>query len=103
MKYVGQLTQSAVLFILLAAGAMVSQAQSNTIYGHVYDAQNRLPVPDLYVELQNQLGLTLGRSKTDSAGRFFFGRLSSSKLNRSSSTSGPSTTSKPMPVNTFRS
>lgn len=81
MKPCGRLIQSLVLFFLIAAAAASAAAQNNSINGRVYDAQTRQMVPDLYVELQDQLGITLLRSKTDSAGRFFFGRLSSGDFN----------------------
>lgn len=81
MKPYGRLIKSVVLFFLIAAAGTVAAAQNNSINGRVYDAQTRQMVPDLYVELQDQLGLTLGRSRTDSAGRFFFGRLSSGDFN----------------------
>lgn len=71
----GRLTKSVVLVFLTAFGVTIAAAQNNSINGHVYDAQTRALVSDLYVELQDQIGLTLGRTKTDSAGRFFFGRL----------------------------
>ncbi len=81
MKPCGRFIKSVVLFFLIAAGATIAAAQNNSINGRVYDAQTRQLLPDLYVELQDQLGLTLGRSKTDSAGRFFFGRLGSGEFN----------------------
>jgi len=81
MKSSGQIIKSIVLFFLIAAGATFAAAQNNSINGHVYDARTRALVPDLYVELQDQLGITLSRGKTDSAGRFFFGGLRSGEFN----------------------
>lgn len=81
MKPYGRFIQSVVILFLIAAAAFAAAAQNNSINGRVYDAQTRAMLPDLYVELQDQLGLTLGRSRTDSAGRFFFGRLSSGEFN----------------------
>jgi tetratricopeptide (TPR) repeat protein len=81
MKPCGRLIKSLFLFFLIAAAVTAAAAQNNSINGRVYDAQTRALVPDLYVELQDQLGLTLGRSRTDSSGRFFFGRLSSGEFN----------------------
>ena len=43
----------------------------NRIDGIVWDP-NRLPVSDVYVELQNELFSTLGRIRTSSSGRFSF-------------------------------
>jgi len=77
----GRLFASVGLFFLIAFGVTVAAAQNNSINGRVYDAQTRAMVPDLYVELQDQIGLTLGRTKTDSAGRFFFGRLRGGDFN----------------------
>ena len=81
MKPYGKLFQSIILVFLIAAFAAFAAAQRNSINGHVYDAQTRTIVSDVYVELQDSLGLTISRGKTDSAGRFFFGGLSSGTFN----------------------
>jgi tetratricopeptide (TPR) repeat protein len=82
MKPCRQVVQSFVLFFLIAAGAGVAAAQNNnSINGRVYDAQNRRMVGDLYVELQDQLGISLLRGRTDSTGRFFFGGLRAGTYN----------------------
>ncbi len=44
---------------------------TNRIEGIVFDPEHR-PVPDLYVELQNEYYSTISRSRTDSTGRFTF-------------------------------
>lgn len=68
-----QLVQSIVLFFIVISAATVAQAQSNnSISGHIFDAQNRLPVGDLYVELLDQLGMSLRQTRIDSSGRFVF-------------------------------
>lgn len=72
MKSGKQLVQSIVLFFLMIAAATLAQAQNNSIQGNVFDAQNRQPVSDLYVELLDRVGLTLGRTQIRSAGRFVF-------------------------------
>jgi Flp pilus assembly protein TadD len=72
MKRWNQLIQGGVLFFLIMAAAFSARAQNNSIYGHIYDAQTRLPVGDLYVELSDQLGLSLDRMRVDSTGRFNF-------------------------------
>jgi tetratricopeptide (TPR) repeat protein len=75
------LIQSIVLFFLLVGGVSFAQAQNNSINGHVYDAQNRMPVGNLYVELQDTLGISLARGRVDPSGRFFFGGLRSGTYN----------------------
>jgi tetratricopeptide (TPR) repeat protein len=82
MKACKPLIQSVILFFLIIAGVSLAQAQrNNSINGHVYDAQNRMPVGNLYVELQDQIGITLARGRVDSTGRFFFGGLPSGTFN----------------------
>ena len=54
---------SIVLFFLLIGGVSLAQAQNNSINGHVYDAQNRAPVGNLYVELLDTLGISLARAR----------------------------------------
>jgi tetratricopeptide (TPR) repeat protein len=72
MKPGKQLVQSIVLFFLMIAAASLAQAQNNSISGNVFDAQSRAPVSDLYVELLDRLGMTLGRTRVAGAGRFVF-------------------------------
>lgn len=82
MKAGKLLFQSIVLFLLIITGASYAQAQrNNSINGHVFDAQNRMPVGDIYVELQDQLGITLARGRVNTTGRFFFGGLPSGTFN----------------------
>lgn len=50
---------------------------NNTIGGFVFDATNRSPVPDVYVELLNDIYVTLSRTKTDASGKYGFRGLSS--------------------------
>lgn len=59
----------------------MAAAQNNSINGHIYDAQTRAAVGDLYVELLDQLGISLRRMRVDSTGRFFFGGLGSGTYN----------------------
>jgi tetratricopeptide (TPR) repeat protein len=49
--------------------------QANSISGHVSDDRGN-PVPDLHVEILNDVESILFRTKTDSSGRFVFQRLS---------------------------
>ncbi len=51
----------------------------NTITGQVFDEQRR-PIAQVYVELQNEVYSTLARSRTDGSGRFLFTNLSSGKF-----------------------
>ncbi|HEX8738024.1 MAG TPA: tetratricopeptide repeat protein, partial [Pyrinomonadaceae bacterium] len=75
MKSCRRLVQSIVLFFLIIAGASIAQAQNNSISGNVFDAQNRQPVSDLYVELLDRVGMTLGRTRVRGGGNFIFSRL----------------------------
>jgi len=61
------------LVLLLLGSFSVSQASSlvNQIEGQVYDPNHR-PVPNLYVELLNEVDSVIQRTKTDPAGRFTF-------------------------------
>ena len=58
------------LLVCLLAGCASAQVGSS-IAGFVY-GQGRSPVPDVFVELNTELGRTLTRTKTDSAGRYMF-------------------------------
>jgi tetratricopeptide (TPR) repeat protein len=51
----------------------------NQISGHVFDDARR-PVPQLYVELMNDLYQTIARTRTDSSGFYVFGHLSSGRF-----------------------
>lgn len=51
------------------------QQNRNTISGHVFDSQ-RNPVGQVFVELQNEVYSSIGRTKTDGSGRYFFSGLS---------------------------
>jgi tetratricopeptide (TPR) repeat protein len=48
--------------------------QANSISGHVSD-DRRVPIPDLQVELLNDVDSVIQRTKTDSSGLFMFKRL----------------------------
>ncbi len=68
------------LFFVIFVGTLSLLAQSqtsNSISGFVFDAVNRNPIPEVYVELMNDVYATLGRVKTDGSGRYFFGGISS--------------------------
>jgi len=51
----------------------------NTINGQVWDPNNR-PVPDIYVELLNEVNSTLDRQKTSSSGLFTFRNVSAGRF-----------------------
>jgi tetratricopeptide (TPR) repeat protein len=53
------------------SGGTPSGALINRIDGIVWDPNHR-PVPDVYVELQNEMYMTLSRLRTTSSGRFSF-------------------------------
>ncbi|HSK72181.1 MAG TPA: tetratricopeptide repeat protein [Pyrinomonadaceae bacterium] len=68
-----------VLLTISSVEAKISHnkgAVLNTIQGMVWDPYNQ-PVSDVYVELQNELGMTLSRQRTTNSGRFVFTGLSS--------------------------
>ena len=52
------------------SAASVSQGR-NSIHGHVFGVSRR-PLPDVYVELQDDVYSTLARAKTDGSGRYSF-------------------------------
>ena len=54
---------------------VVVAQQFNSISGHVSD-NRRSPIPDLQVELLNEVDSVIARTKTDSSGLFVFQRLS---------------------------
>jgi tetratricopeptide (TPR) repeat protein len=51
----------------------------NTIGGHVFDQQRR-PIANIYVELQNEVYSTISRTRTDGSGRYLFSGLSSGRF-----------------------
>ena len=55
--------------------SVVAQQAANSISGHVSD-ERRVPIPDLQVELLNDVDSVIQRTKTDSSGLFVFRRLS---------------------------
>lgn len=66
--------------LVFAAAAATVSAQlpvrtGNSIQGHVFDAANRKPVADVYVELLNDTYSVVKRIRTDGSGRFYFGGL----------------------------
>lgn len=57
--------------------SIMRSKNSNIIRGFVFDGITRNPVADVYVELQNDLYVTLKRAKTDASGQYSFMGLSS--------------------------
>jgi len=53
---------------------VVSAQGGNTISGHVF-GQNRTPLEDITVELKDDFGRSLGRIRTNTAGKYFFSRM----------------------------
>jgi len=86
MKYAVVLSLTLVLgFSVLAFSApntrislKADRAPANVIEGTVYDP-NRNPVPDLWVELQNDFSTTYGRVRTGASGRYTFSGLGSGR------------------------
>ncbi|MBP7377248.1 MAG: carboxypeptidase regulatory-like domain-containing protein, partial [Pyrinomonadaceae bacterium] len=67
---------------LLAAGAVLGSAGTpvaSSVQGTVYDKQ-RNPLPDVDVEILNDLYQSLNRTKTDATGRYYFGGLSDGRF-----------------------
>lgn len=58
----------------------VTKQNGNSISGFVFDA-SRQPVADIYIELQDDVGSTLGRVRTSGSGRYSFSGLSSGNFN----------------------
>lgn len=74
MKNKSQIVWCFFLFVLFVSSPAASHKSSlliNRIEGQVYDP-NRNPVPNIYVELLNDVDSNLGRTKTNAAGRFSF-------------------------------
>lgn len=57
-----------------ACGNCLAQS-GNTIMGTIFDTSRR-PIPDLWVELLDEVNEQLGRTRTDAVGRYTFSRLS---------------------------
>lgn len=80
-----QFVQGVVLFFLLIAAMTIAvttaQAQNSAINGNIFSAQNRQPVGDLYIELQDQFGRTLLRTRVNMSGTFFFRGLRAGTYN----------------------
>jgi Tfp pilus assembly protein PilF len=68
----GQSTHAFVLKAGPAANvAAAQQLRRNSISGHVF-SESRRPLSDVYVELLDDLGVTVNRTKTTSSGRYEF-------------------------------
>ncbi|RPI29484.1 MAG: hypothetical protein EHM61_01475 [Acidobacteria bacterium] len=65
-----------IVTVTMAAPGLAAMQTSNIIQGTVFDA-NRRPIPDLWVEVLDEANSQLGRTRTDSVGRYSFSRLSS--------------------------
>jgi len=91
------ISKFALLLILLSSSSFAALANSlkpafpadsiNRIEGIVWDPY-RHPVPNIYVELQNENYSTLSRTRTDSTGRFSFIGVSGGHFNIKVLTSG---------------
>ncbi len=83
MRSTGSLSVRAivVVFLLSAAVGVFAQVNNNrsTISGFVF-SEDRRPLPNVYVELLNEVNGTLGRMRTDNSGRYFFGGLSQGRF-----------------------
>lgn len=70
---------SAVLILLFAVLGTPAQNNRSSISGFVF-GEDRRPVPEIYVELLDEVNGTIGRVRTDGSGRFFFGSLSQGRF-----------------------
>lgn len=62
-----------------AANYSSSKQASNTISGYVFGPQ-RQPVPDITVELLDEYSRSIGRTRTNSTGRYMFNRVPSGRF-----------------------
>lgn len=77
-----KLAVNGLLLVLLTTAAILpaySQNNRSTITGFIFDTQ-RNPVTQVNVELLNEVGQNLARTKTDGAGRYFFAGLSAGRF-----------------------
>lgn len=65
--------------VILVLSHVVSTQSRNTITGFVF-SPNRSPVPQIPVEVLNEVDQIVQRSRTDGSGRFFFTGLSSGRF-----------------------
>ncbi len=70
---------SIVVSIVAATAGAISAQSRNTITGFVFTPDRR-PVPQIYVEVMNEVYQVLQRTRTDGSGRYFFGNLSSGRF-----------------------
>ena len=63
---------------LAAAAAAIPQGR-NAISGHIF-GESRRPLADIFVELLDELGVTINRARTNSSGRFEFAGLSEGRF-----------------------
>ena len=62
------------------SGSFRAYAQfGNSISGHIFGPQ-RQPLPDITVELMDEFSRTIARARTNSAGRYFFNRISAGRF-----------------------
>jgi tetratricopeptide (TPR) repeat protein len=55
------------------------QQNRNAINGYIFDQQRR-PVTEVFVELQNEVNSPIARTKTNGSGRYYFGNLSAGRF-----------------------
>ena len=69
-----------VVFLLSAASGVLAQGNNrSTISGFIF-SEDRRPMPNIYVELLDEVNGSLGRMRTDNSGRFFFSGLSQGRF-----------------------
>ncbi|MFN6963494.1 MAG: tetratricopeptide repeat protein [Pyrinomonadaceae bacterium] len=78
-KAFGHLLLLPIIFLSFAPLSLAQQSYRNTISGFVWGPE-RLPVAHVDIELSNEVGQILQRTRTDGSGRYFFGGLSSGRF-----------------------
>lgn len=77
MKYIIHFNLKIAFVLIFVVSSSFAQSQTNnSISGFIFDAGSRTPVPDVYVELLNEVYTTLKRVRTDGSGRYFFAGMS---------------------------
>ena len=68
------------IFCLMLVSQGIALGQTNRISGHVF-GNNRRPVPEVYVELLNEINTVVFRVKTDGGGVYFFIGMAAGRYN----------------------
>ena len=66
-------------FSIFQVQAQITSQNRSTVSGFVFDSQRR-PISQIPVELQNEVNSVIGRTRTDTSGRYFFRGLSQGRF-----------------------